>query len=82
LDWTNPEDNLSEVLVRKRLDRFPQNHTDGTEVVRLTSPTEGSPESYTDSGLQPNEQYYYGIFVKAPSGFWNDATPLNADTIS
>lgn len=80
--WTNPPSNLSEVLLIRRTDRLPYNHTDtGTEVHRITSPNPGERVEITDSGLDNDKEYFYGVFGKSPAGFWNDDTPFTGDFV-
>jgi uncharacterized repeat protein (TIGR01451 family) len=73
LTWTNPADpDLAEVIVRRKTNEYPINHTDGILVYQDTSPVPGQVQSYTDTGLTNGTTYYYAIFSRDTAGNWND----------
>jgi hypothetical protein len=79
--WTNPIRNLTEIILVRRENRFPQDHTDGQEIYRNTLPDAGEPDQYEDTSLDSEKQYYYGVFGKSPAGYWNDKTPYTGDVV-
>lgn len=73
LTWTNPSDNdLAEVLVRRKADGYPADHTDGDLVYQDTSPTPGAEITHVDVGLANDTTYYYAVFSRDQTGNWND----------
>jgi murein DD-endopeptidase MepM/ murein hydrolase activator NlpD len=83
LTWTNPSDNdLAEVIVRRKTGGYPINRTDGDLVYQNTSPTPGTAVSHVDIGLSDGTTYYYAVFSRDQAGNWNDtvAPGENADT--
>jgi hypothetical protein len=83
LSWTNPSDSdLDEVVVCRKLDTYPADHTDGTQVFRDISPTPEGHADYEDGGLANGTTYYYAVFSRNALGSWNDAVEvgMNADS--
>jgi len=83
LTWTNPPDaDLAAVVVRRKTDRYPADHTDGDLIYQDTSPTPGQAVSYTDTGLANGTTYYYAVFSRDAAGNWNVTVQAekNADT--
>ena len=83
LRWTNPPDgDLARVVVRRKTDGYPSDHTDGDLVYNNTSPTPGASVEYTDMGLTSGVTYYYAVFSRDTAGNWNDEVVegKNADT--
>jgi outer membrane protein assembly factor BamB len=85
LTWTNPADNdLAEVIVRRKTGSYPTSHNDGDDVTpcHKTSPTPGASERCTDTGLINGTTYYYAVFSRDRTGNWNDQVVegRNADT--
>jgi len=83
LTWTNPPDaDLAEVVVRRKTDGYPADHTDGDLIYQDTSPASGHAVSYTDTGLANGTTYYYAVFSRDAAGNWNDTVQpgKNADT--
>lgn len=75
LKWSNlgsnVTDSLEEVVLRRRENTFPKDHTDGTEIKRITSPVLGNEVIATDNSIDKNKEYYYAVFVKF-DGSWTD----------
>jgi len=83
LSWTNPPDNdLAEVVVRRKTGGYPSDHTDGDLVYQDTSPTPGASVEYVDTDLVNGTTYYYAVFSCDTAGNWNDQVVegKNADT--
>ena len=83
LTWTNPPDaDLAEVVVRRKTDGYPADHTDGDLIYQDTSPASGHAVSHTDTGLTNGTTYYYAVFSRDAAGNWNDEVVegKNADT--
>lgn len=82
LNWTNPTDtDLAEVLVRRKLGGYPEEHTDGDLVFRITTPVPGAVETDIDSGLTNDTEYYYAVFSRDQVLNWQDTVTefYNAD---
>ena len=73
LSWTNPADSdLTEVVVRRKTEDYPTNHSEGVAVYEDTSPGVGDSVSYKDEGLTSGTTYYYAVFGKGEAGNWNN----------
>ncbi|MCD6360087.1 MAG: hypothetical protein J7M38_04420, partial [Armatimonadetes bacterium] len=83
LRWTNPpDDDLAQVIVRRKTDGYPSDHTHGDLIYQDTSPTPGASVEYVDTGLTNGTTYYYAVFSRDNAGNWNDQVVegKNADT--
>lgn len=93
LTWRNPSDNdLAEVMVRRKLGSYPANHNDGealSTAVKATcnggtglSHAKNANNSCVDTGLTNGATYYYAVFSRDLAGNWNDQVSIgqNADT--
>jgi len=75
LEWTNPPDaDFSHVSLRVSISTYPTSVTDGTEIYN------GAANSYIDTGLTNNAEYFYTIFAidntnKVSSGASDSAIP-------
>ncbi|MBC7097582.1 PD40 domain-containing protein, partial [Candidatus Bipolaricaulota bacterium] len=83
LAWTNPpDDDLAEVVVRRKTESYPSDHTDGELVYDNAALTPGVAVEYVDTGLANGTTYYYAVFSRDTAGNWNDQVVegKNADT--
>lgn len=61
------------VMIRRKLDGYPANETDGTLVANLTESG-----TYTDTDIVGGQMYYYGAFPYSDKGLYNqNAVPDN-----
>ncbi|MEM4217584.1 MAG: hypothetical protein QXZ09_06145 [Candidatus Methanomethylicaceae archaeon] len=73
LAWTNPSNNdLAEVLVKRKVGSYPANHNDGDTIYNNSAPTPGGNVNYTDSNLTNDTTYYYAAFSRDTANNWND----------
>ncbi|MBW2000208.1 MAG: hypothetical protein JRJ29_19900, partial [Deltaproteobacteria bacterium] len=81
LTWTNPNEPAGTVVVVRRDDHYPSNHSDGT-VVHETPMEPGAHCQYVDGNLTNGVTYYYAVFSRDAAGNWNDMVEpgKNADT--
>ena len=81
LTWTNPDELAGTVVVVRRDDHYPSNHSDGT-VVHETPMEPGAHCQYVDGNLTNGATYYYAVFSCDAAGNWNDTVQpgKNADT--
>ncbi len=83
MSWTNPSDtDLAQVLVTRKTDSYPSDHTDGTTVYDDTSPTPGASINTVNTPLTNGITYYYAVFSRNTDNLWNDTVQpgSNADT--
>lgn len=81
ISWTNPNiSDLSEVIIRRKTDDYPSDHTDGEAVLRSTSPNSSQADSTVDDEILPNTKYFYAIFPKrGAGGLWNDEVVISSN---
>lgn len=71
--WTNPSDpDLAQVIVRRRINTWPVDHTEGTLVYQDSTPTPGAAVEHADTDLISGQIYYYALFSEDSAGNWND----------
>ena len=83
MSWTNPSDtDLAQVLVKRKTDSYPTDHTDGTTVYENSSPTPDASVNAVDTPLTNGIIYYYTVFASNIHNLWNDTVQpgSNADT--
>ncbi len=73
LSWTYPVDlELSQVVIRRKADSWPTDHTDGILVHEDLIPEAGSKAEYMDTDLVAGRTYYYAVFSSDSNENWND----------
>lgn len=73
LTWTNPlDEDLAQVIVKRKTTGYPVNHEDGDTRLTIDSATPGRAETFVDTGLTNGITYYYAVFNRDKAGNWND----------
>ena len=80
--WNDPtpaENDLQDIIIRRRADEFPTNETDGIGLAG--SPVAAGVQTVTDSGLVNGQIYYYAFFARDTSGFISSRVTTGASPI-